>query len=254
MSIERSRDFILVGLFLSRCGHKVDEGNPLPPAQLETESWALAYWIFFEALGVGRCPRSFLNSLKAKRDQFDGHVDSGRRGWRVGDQPQPLPERDAHVLQEWGARTDSELWDAVRRFANLDVRVLPRSVLGDLQAELGPDEETVHLGRDGKTKAFVSKRRERSLRLRAAALRIHGYACQVCGFQFEEVYGKWGRDFAEVHHMQELSTAPAEGLETDPARDLAVVCSNCHRMIHRKSKRALTLDDLRYIIAHNSSS
>ena len=138
MSIERSRDFILVGLFLSRCGHKVDEGKLASSRSIGNRVLGFGpTGSFSKRLGPGRCPRSFLNSLKAKRDQFDGHVDSGRRGWRVGDQPQPLPERDAHVLQEWGARTDSELWDAVRRFANLYVRVLPRSVLGDLQAELG---------------------------------------------------------------------------------------------------------------------
>ena len=248
MSIERNEDFILSALFLSRCGRKVDVGYPLPPAELETESWAAAYASFFDTLGVGRSLRSFHNSFKATRDQFDSHVDSGRRGWWVGDQPKPLPERDAVVLEEWGARTHSDLWEAVRRFVDLDVGALPSSVLSDLQAESDEDDETVSIGREGSTKAVVSRRRERSPRLRAAALRIHGYACQVCGFRFEEVYGRWGRDFAEVHHMRELSRAPAEGLEVDPARDMAVVCSNCHRMIHRKAKRVLTLDELRDLI------
>lgn len=254
MSIERSKEFILAALFLSRCGRKIGMGNPLPPAELETNSWAAAYASFFDALGAGRSLRSFHNSLKATRDQFDSHVDSGRRGWWIGDQPKPLPERDARVLEEWGARTNSELWAAVRHFVDLEVGALPASVLGDLQAESDEDDERVSVGREGNTKVVVSRRRERSPRLRAAALQIHGYACQVCGFCFEEVYGKWGRDFAEVHHMQELSTAPAEGLEVDPARDLAVVCSNCHRMIHRKAERALPLDELRDIIAHAASS
>ena len=254
MSIERSEDFILVALFLSRCGRKEGARKPLPPAELETESWAAAYASFFDELGAGRSLRSFHNSLKATRDQFDSHVDSGRRGWRVGDQPKPLPERDARVLEKWGARTDFEIWDEVRHFVDLDVGAIPSSVLSDLQAESEEGDETVSVGREGNTKAVVSRRRERSPRLRAAALRIHGYACQVCGFRFDEVYGKWGCDFGEVHHMQELSTAPAEGLEVDPVRDMAVVCSNCHRMIHRKAKRALTLDELRYIMSHAVSS
>ena len=188
------------------------------------------------------------------RDQFDSHVDSGRRGWRRGDQPEPLPKRDARVLEEWRTRTDSELWEAVRHFVDLSVGALPSSVLSDLQAESDEDDEKVRVSREGNIKAVVSRRRERSPRLRADALRIHGYACQVCGFCFEEVYGKWGRDFAEVHHLQELSTAPDEGLEVDPNRDMAVVCSNCHRMIHRKAKRALTLDELRDIITQAVSS
>ena len=65
------------------------------------------------------------------------------------------------------------------------------------------------------------------------------------GNYFEGTYGAWGREFAEVHHVQELGAAPAEGVEVDPSTDLAVVCSNCHRMIHRKAKRALRLAELR---------
>ena len=250
MSIERSKEFILAALFLSRCSRKVDAGNPLPPAKLKTKSWEAAYASFFEALGAGRNLRSFHNSLRATRDQFDSHVDSGRLGWWVGDKPKPLPERDARVLEEWVTRTDSELWEAVRPFVDLDGAAPPSSVRSDLRTDSEEDDDSGSVGREGNTTAVVSRRRERSPRLRAAALRIHGYACQVCGFSFEEVYGKWGRDFAEVHHMQELSTAPAEGLEVNPARDLAVVCSNCHSMIHRKAERALTLDELRDIIAH----
>ena len=64
MSIERSKEFILAALFLSRCGRKEEAGNPRPPAELETNSWAAAYASFFDALGAGRNLRSFHNSLK----------------------------------------------------------------------------------------------------------------------------------------------------------------------------------------------
>ena len=73
-------------------------------------------------------------------------------------------------------------------------------------------------------------------------------------FDFEGTYGAWGRGFAEVHHIQELGAAPAEGVDVDPSTDLAVVCSNCHRMIHRKAKRVLPLEELRNIIADASKS
>ena len=254
MSIQRSEAFILAALFLSRCGRKGDAGKTLPPAELGTDSWAEAYASFFDALGDGRSFRTFHNSLKASRDQFDSHVDSGRRGWRVGGQPKALPKRDARVLKKWKARTDAEVWEAVRHLVDVDVVTIPSSVLSDLQAESDEDFEKVTVGLEGNTKAVVSRRRERNPRLRAAALRIHGYNCQVCGFSFEQVYGRWGRDFAEVHHLQVLSTAPDEGLEVDPCRDMSVVCSNCHRMIHRKAKQALTLDELRDIIAKTVSS
>jgi 5-methylcytosine-specific restriction protein A len=57
--------------------------------------------------------------------------------------------------------------------------------------------------------------------------------CEVpgCGFDFFEVYGEIGRDYAQVHHLSPL------GDRTRPSQtklsDLAVVCANCHVMIHR---------------------
>jgi 5-methylcytosine-specific restriction protein A len=57
--------------------------------------------------------------------------------------------------------------------------------------------------------------------------------CEVpgCGFDFFETYGEIGRDFAHVHHLRPLGelTRPSETSLTD----LAVVCANCHAMIHR---------------------
>lgn len=59
-------------------------------------------------------------------------------------------------------------------------------------------------------------------------------ACEVCGFDFEKCYGDLGREFCEVHHLRPLSEANA-GKKTTLG-DLAVVCSNCHRMLHRSAK------------------
>lgn len=255
MTVERSDGFILAGLFLSRNGRKVEGRAPLPPSQLGINSWRVAYAGFFDSLAAGRSLRSFHNSLKATRDQFDSHVDSGRQGWRVDGEPKPLPERDAAILDTWRSRSDDELWRAVSSYWDAGVAHIPTSVLDDLEVESEQaDEKEVSLGREGKSRAIVSTVRERNPRLRAAALAIHGYLCQVCGFDFEATYGAWGRGFAEVHHVQELGAAPAEGVEVDPSIDLAVVCSNCHRMIHRKANRALSLAELRSIIADGSPS
>jgi 5-methylcytosine-specific restriction enzyme A len=59
--------------------------------------------------------------------------------------------------------------------------------------------------------------------------------CQVpgCGFDFdfEAKYGPIGVGYAEVHHLTPLASFSEESTTT--LHDLAVVCSNCHRMIHR---------------------
>ena len=132
MTIRRSDELILVAFFLSRYGRKVEGRKRVPPPQLGADSWRAAYAAFFETLGAGRSLRSFHNSLKAARDQFDGHVDSGRRGWRVDDGPMPLPARYATILDIWGSRSEDELWQAVRSFCDSGVATLPPSVLDDL--------------------------------------------------------------------------------------------------------------------------
>ena len=59
--------------------------------------------------------------------------------------------------------------------------------------------------------------------------------CEVpgCGFNFEMVYGEIGSGFAEVHHLTPLGEC-GQPISTTLA-DLAVVCANCHRMIHRNN-------------------
>ena len=88
---------------------------------------------------------------------------------------------------------------------------------------------------------------ERNPALARRAKEEYGCACQVCGFDFVHVYGEIGRTFAEVHHLNPLSERPAsEWTEAVLTRisDVAVLCANCHRMIHRR-RPALSLDELR---------
>jgi 5-methylcytosine-specific restriction protein A len=76
---------------------------------------------------------------------------------------------------------------------------------------------------------------ERNHKLVQAAKKIHGYKCQVCQFDFESNYGEIGRDFIEAHHLKPLSQyEEGETPRLSPEHDFAVVCSNCHQMLHRK--------------------
>lgn len=54
--------------------------------------------------------------------------------------------------------------------------------------------------------------------------------CECCKFDFFSVYGKLGSNFIECHHKIHIS----EGERITKIEDLALVCSNCHRMLHRK--------------------
>jgi 5-methylcytosine-specific restriction enzyme A len=75
---------------------------------------------------------------------------------------------------------------------------------------------------------------DRNPRASAAAKRFHGITCQVCGFNFFERYGALGRGYAEAHHLKPLASLQ-EGVPVvfDVATDFAILCANCHRMIHQ---------------------
>lgn len=54
--------------------------------------------------------------------------------------------------------------------------------------------------------------------------------CEACGFDFEKVYGGRGAGYIECHHVLPLHVA---GEGRTKLSDLALICANCHRMIHR---------------------
>lgn len=56
--------------------------------------------------------------------------------------------------------------------------------------------------------------------------------CQVCNFDFEKIYGTLGRDFIEGHHTIAVSDMPPD-YKTNP-NEIAMLCGNCHRMVHKK--------------------
>jgi 5-methylcytosine-specific restriction protein A len=78
------------------------------------------------------------------------------------------------------------------------------------------------------------KRIERNPSLARKVKKIHGYACQACGFNFDEVYpGIPNRKYIEAHHLVPISTLKGQKVSRNPKTDFAVLCANCHRMIHR---------------------
>lgn len=55
--------------------------------------------------------------------------------------------------------------------------------------------------------------------------------CEICGFSFVEKYGSVGDGFIEAHHIIPLSQIEESTITRE--EDLILVCSNCHRMLHR---------------------
>lgn len=72
--------------------------------------------------------------------------------------------------------------------------------------------------------------------------------CEVCRFDFQAVYGDRGMNFIEGHHTKLISEMGyGEKTKID---DIALLCSNCHRMVHKKP--IITVRELSELIKKKS--
>ena len=129
--------------------------------------------------------------------------------------------------------------DSIRSIVSSDY-----SILRD--HEFDEDEES----QEGRILTITHKVRERDKKIvkrkKDKVLREKGkLTCEVCGFNFSLVFGERGNGFIECHHTQPVSELK-DGQKTKLS-ELSLVCSNCHRMIHRK-KPWLSIDETREII------
>lgn len=116
----------------------------------------------------------------------------------------------------------------------------------DSISEQGMTQASVFLS-EGKRKVVSHYIRERNpavayLAKRRRLSEVGELKCDVCNFSFKEVYGKVGENYIEAHHTKPISEMRIED-ETN-LDDIALVCSNCHRMIHTK-KPCYTIDEMK---------
>jgi 5-methylcytosine-specific restriction protein A len=119
---------------------------------------------------------------------------------------------------------------------------------GDFAALSTPVEDEDYGDEEGRLRLFVRRhvRRERSARLRQRKIDSvvragRPIACEICNFDFEADYGPRGKGYIDCHHIVPLHVG---GIRVSRLADLALVCANCHRMIHVRSPW-LTPDELR---------
>lgn len=93
-------------------------------------------------------------------------------------------------------------------------------------------------------------RRERSRALvDAFKASLTDWSCRVCGFDFASVYGDLGKQFIEAHHIRPVATLEAG--EMTRLSDLVAICSNCHRMLHRRP--GMNWQDLKKLLTDKAS-
>ncbi|KQT34065.1 MrcB family domain-containing protein [Methylophilus sp. Leaf414] len=128
--------------------------------------------------------------------------------------------------------SDAQLIEDLRAALALYEKLIISEAAIEVKQFIDGDEPGNTLIEDA-TKLRIHKRIERNPKLVKQAKQIHGFVCQACGFNFESVYGDIGKGYIEAHHLEPISKLKGTKVSRDPKKDFAVLCSNCHRMIHK---------------------
>ncbi|WP_249976046.1 HNH endonuclease [Vreelandella olivaria] len=154
-----------------------------------------------------------------------------------------------------GGKLDREIWEefAYDRPRLRQTAAAIREVLSTGQTNAKIDVSDDEEASEGRTLTRLHKSKERNRALvkkkKAKVLKESGkLACEACSFDFTEVYGAHGEGFIECHHTRPLHTLDAIG--KTKLSDLALLCANCHRMVHAK-RPWLTIEQLQKIVTQN---
>ena len=109
---------------------------------------------------------------------------------------------------------------------------------------------------EGKAGHISTNTKSRSDKLRKAAIDFYKTSaghlkCCVCGFDFEETYGNLGKDYIQIHHEHPVCQYDDDGVESfikDAIKNVKPLCANCHCMVHRNKKNAISVNELKKLI------
>ena len=150
------------------------------------------------------------------------------------------------------ARSDKEVWvefsgdrDRLKEISDTirnsyrSAEILEQAEYSDItEASEGRTLTRLHVTRERNRKLVESKKKK--------TLKEQGFlACEVCGFDFEKTYGSRGHGFIECHHTKPLHTLGKE--EKTNLKDLALLCANCHRMVHSQ-RPWLSVEELKRLL------
>ena len=182
-------------------------------------------------------------ALKARASDFIAQVGTIKTGWTPG--PIDLAASSASSLgsyYEQGAiyskyysrsnlPSDDILDQDLLYILDTYFLLATKEVIPTISGQQEDDEEAIEY--ENLLLLREHKRIERNSKLAKKAKQIHGYDCQVCQTNFEQTYGELGKNYIEAHHLTPLSVLKGKKVPLNPKTDFAVLCANCHRMIHK---------------------
>lgn len=120
-----------------------------------------------------------------------------------------------------------------------ELYLIPEEEDKEIQVQEGAVIYKLHQYRE-RDKSIVKKKKELIWQEEQRCL------CEACEFDFELKCGEVGHKYIECDHSVPLSEFT--GMSKTTLNDLALVCSNCHRMLHRKID-TLSVEGLKQLLA-----
>lgn len=116
----------------------------------------------------------------------------------------------------------------------ISMNIFEQSLDWELELGLLEDDKGFIEGKRILKKHLVRERKPKIIKIAKKRFKEkHGRLyCEVCDFDFLEKYGELGEDFIEGHHT--IPVSELEEGQTTKVEDIALVCSNCHKMLHRR--------------------
>lgn len=159
---------------------------------------------------------------------------------------QSFSKLDEKVFKEFESDTE-RLHKLARRIRGVSedlnlsnqLYLIEEDIDGNIEVNEGAVIYKLHKYRERDTK-IIKKKKEREF------IRLGKLPCEACTFDFFQKYGNLGYKYIECHHrtpLSEISTSTKTSLN-----DLALVCSNCHRMLHRRADD-LSVQGLKNLLA-----
>ena len=116
-----------------------------------------------------------------------------------------------------------------------------------IEDEVDGLDYTYESSTEGTKKSKYTSYYERDPKLRKRALQFHGVTCYSCGFNFEQFYGEYAKDYIHIHHTKPLFENE-DKVSVDPIKDLVPVCANCHSVIHRRKATTKSVEEIQDMI------
>lgn len=156
---------------------------------------------------------------------------------------------DAQIFKEFVSKRDE-----LRSIASEIRKLVENAEIRDVILSIEEDEQTSN---DSVSEGAILYKWHKAIERNAkivkqkkehALAKCGSLICEVCDFDFAQYYGDLGIGFIECHHkipLAKIKTSTKTSLD-----DLALICANCHRIIHRNIN-ILSIKELKCIIRNN---